>query len=53
MPKTTQINTAKAEKRKAAIELLKARGPVSSENSIKVLRERIALIEDILGLRSK
>jgi len=50
MPKTTQIDIAKANKRKAAIESLKARGPASNENSVPQLRERVALIEEILGV---
>lgn len=48
--KNTPIDTAKADKRKAAIESLKARGPASNENSIAKLRERVALIEEILGV---
>jgi len=48
--KTTQIDTAKAEKRKIAIKSLKARGPASNENSVAKLRERVALIEEILGV---
>jgi len=50
MPKTTQIDTAKSDARKAAIQALKARGPASNENSVPQLRERVALIEEILGL---
>ena len=48
--KTTQIDTEKADKRTAAIEELKARGPAANENSIKNLRERITIIEEILGV---
>jgi len=48
--KTTQIDTKKADKRKAAIVALKARGPASNENSVAKLRERVALIEEILGV---
>ena len=48
--KTTRLDTEKADKRKAAIQALKARGPASNENSIKNLRERIAIIEEILGV---
>jgi len=47
--KTTRIDTAKADKRKAAIESLKAR-PIASENSIQALRERVSLLETIMGL---
>jgi len=50
MPKTTQIDSAKADKRKAAIKALKERGPASNEKSIASLRERVALLEDILGI---
>ena len=50
MPKTTAIDTDKADKRKAAIEALKERGPASNENSVAKLRERVALIEEILGV---
>jgi len=49
MPKTTPIDTAKTDKRKAAIEALKAR-PLANENSVPELRERVALIEEILGI---
>ena len=48
--KTTQIDVEKADKRKAAIETLKARGPAANENSVAKLRERVALIEEILGI---
>ena len=48
--KITQIDVEKSDKRKAAIEALKARGPASNENSVPQLRERVALIEEILGL---
>jgi len=48
--KTTQIDVAKSDKRKAAIESLKTRGPASNETSVPQLRERVALIEEILGL---
>jgi len=48
--KTTQIDTAKSDKRKAAVEALKARGPAANENSDQQLRERVALIERILGI---
>ena len=48
--KTTQIDVAKSDKRKVAIESLKARGPASNENSVTKLRERVALLEEILGL---
>ena len=50
MPKTTQIDTAKADNRKAAIQSLKDRGPASNEKSVANLRERVALIEEILGI---
>lgn len=49
MPKTTTIDTEKAEKRRASIEALKARGPTSNEKGVSELRERIALIEEIIG----
>ena len=48
--KTTQIDVAKSDKRKAAIEALKERGPASNENSVAKLRERVALIEEIIGV---
>ena len=50
MPKTTRIDKTKANKRKVAIESLKARGPTVNEKSIANLRERVALLEDILGI---
>ena len=50
MSKTVQINTAKADKRKAAIQSLKDRGPAANEKSVANLRERVALLEDILGI---
>lgn len=50
MPKTVRLDTAKADQRKAAIEALKPRGPASNETSVAKLRERVALIEEILGL---
>ena len=50
MPKVTRIDVAKADKRKAAIESLKERGPASNENSVAKLRERVALIEEIIGV---
>ena len=50
MPKTTQIDTAKADKRKAAIKKLKNLGPASNENSGKELRERVALLEERFAL---
>jgi len=50
MPKTTRIDVTKSDKRKMAIESLKARGPASNENSVPQLRERVALLEEILGL---
>ena len=49
MPKNTPIDTAKAEKRKAAIEALKSR-PLAGEKSVANLRDRIALIEEIIGV---
>ena len=48
--KNTQIDTEKSDKRKAAIKALKDRGPVANENSVAKLRERVALIEEILGV---
>jgi len=50
MPKTTQIDVAKADKRKDAIRALKDRGPAANENSVAKLRDRVALLEEILGL---
>ena len=49
MPKTTQIDKAKADKRKAAIQALKAR-PIANEKSVANLRERMALYEAALGI---
>jgi len=34
----------------ADIEALKGRGPASNEKSVANLRERVALLEDILGI---
>jgi len=48
--KTTHIDKAKVDKRKVAIESLKARGPASNEKSVANLRERVSLLEDILGI---
>ena len=48
--KTTPIDTAKGEKRKQAIDALKARGHISNEKSVANLRDRVALPETILGL---
>ena len=48
--KTTPIDTDKATKRKTAIKALKERGHAANEKSLKALQERIALIEEILGL---
>jgi len=48
--KTTPIDKTKADKRKAAVTALKAR-PIANEKSVANLRERVALIEEILGLR--
>ena len=50
MPKTTAIDTERSDKRKAAIQALKDRGPASNENSVAKLRERVALIEEIIGI---
>ena len=50
MPKTTAIDTERADKRKAAIQLLKDRGPAANENSGKELRERVALLEERFAL---
>ena len=49
MPKTTKINTTKADKHKAAVDALKAR-PMADEKSMAKLRERMALYEELLGL---
>ena len=48
--KTTKLDTAKLAKRKAAIQSLKDRGPASKEKSVANLRERVSLLEDILGI---
>lgn len=48
--KTTKIDVAKSDKRKAAIEEWKARGPASNENSDAKLRDRVALLEAIMGI---
>ena len=50
MPKTTPIDKTKAGKRGAAIAALKAR-PIKDEKSVANLRERMALYEEMLGLR--
>ena len=49
MPKTTPIDKAKADKRKAAVKAIKAR-PMADEKSVAKLRERMALIEAIIGI---
>jgi len=49
MPKTTRIDTARGEQRKAAIESLKKR-PLEDEKSVANLRERTALLEEIIGV---
>jgi len=48
--KNTAIDVAKADKRKVAVEALKARGPASNETSVAKLRERVALLEEIVGV---
>ena len=48
--KTTPIDKTKADKRKAAIQALKDRELASNEKSVANLRERVALLEDILGM---
>jgi len=50
MPKTTRIDKSESDKRKSAIQSLKDRGPASNEKSVANLRERVALLEDILGI---
>jgi len=47
--KTTPIDKTKSDKRNVAVKALKAR-PIANEKSAANLRERIALIEEILGL---
>ena len=49
MPKITQIDKTKADKRDTAVKALKAR-PLADEKSVANLRERMALYEAILGL---
>ena len=49
MPKTTSIDSNKADRRKSAIDDLKAR-PLANEKSVANLRERVSLLEDILGI---
>ena len=49
MPKTTQIDKAKAGKRKEAVQALKAR-PLAGKESVAKLRERMALYEAIIGI---
>jgi len=48
--KTTPIDIAKGTKRKAAVEAIKKRGRAANEKSMEKIKERIALIEEILGL---
>lgn len=48
--KNTKIDKTKADRRKAAIATLKAR-PIADGKSVNDLRERVKLIEEILGLR--
>ena len=50
MPKTEQLDVAKADKRKSAIQSLKDRGPASNEKSVANLRERVSLLEKIVGI---
>jgi len=47
--KTTKIDKAKADRRKAAVDAIKAR-PMAGEKSVANLRGRMALFEEILGL---
>jgi len=49
MPKTTPIDKAKADKRKATVKAIKAR-PMADEKSVAKLRERMALFEELLGI---
>jgi len=49
MAKTTHLDKAEADKRKAAIQALNAR-PIAGEKTIANLRERMALYEAILDL---
>ena len=53
MPKTTQLDIARADKRNEAVEALKARGPAANENSVPQLSERVGLIERILGIEAE
>ena len=48
-PQIAMANKAKADKHKSAIQALRAR-PLSGEKSVVNLRDRVALIEEILGL---
>ena len=45
-----QLELEKKARAEAVLSALKARGPVSKETSIAKLRERIALLEEILGV---
>ena len=49
--KNTPIDAAKAEKRKTVMKSLRVRGPVKNEKTLAGLREWIALIEEILGVK--
>jgi len=53
MPKTTRLDMAKADTRNAAVKALRLRGSATNEKSVKSLSERLALIEEILGVRSQ
>ena len=50
MPKAARINKIKSDKRKVDVQTLKDRGPASNEKSVPQLRERVAIIEEILEL---
>jgi len=48
--KNTPLDKTKADKRAKAVQALKDRGPSANEKSVANLRERVALIEEMLGL---
>jgi hypothetical protein len=52
MPKILAADTDRKISRKQAIEALRKRGPASKENSVKDLRERVALLEKVVGLEA-
>lgn len=53
MPKTTKLDRAKFQEREVAERDLERRGSPQNENSVPQLAERLALLEQIIGLRRR